>query len=60
MIMLCFYLFHHDLPLIIGHGYVMQPCLNKDRFFIMLISYIRLFLIYMLYQFPNDLQIADR
>jgi hypothetical protein len=27
-----FYLFYHDLSLIIGHGYVLQRCLNKDRF----------------------------
>jgi hypothetical protein len=27
-----FYLFYHDLPLIIVHGYVLQCCLNKDRF----------------------------
>jgi hypothetical protein len=49
MIMLRFYLFHHDLSLIIGHGYVLQHCLNKDRFFVMLTSYIRLFLVYMFY-----------
>jgi hypothetical protein len=30
--MLRFYLFYHDLSLIIGHGYVLQRCLNKDRF----------------------------
>jgi hypothetical protein len=60
MIMLQFYLFHHDLSLIIGHGYMLQRCLNKDRFFVMLTSYIRLFLVYMLYQFPNDVRIVDR
>jgi hypothetical protein len=32
MIMLRFYLFHHDLSLVISHGYVLQCCLNKDRF----------------------------
>jgi hypothetical protein len=37
-----FYLFYHDLSLIIGHGYVLQHCLNKDRFFIMLTLYIQL------------------
>jgi hypothetical protein len=31
--MLRFYLFYHDLPSIIGHGYVLQCRLNKDRFF---------------------------
>jgi hypothetical protein len=60
MIMLRFYLFYHDLSLIIGHGYVLQHCLNKDQFFIMLTSYIRQCPVYMLYQFPNDDQIADR
>jgi hypothetical protein len=48
MIMLRFYLFHHDLFLIIGHGYVMQCSLNKDRFFIMLTSRIRQHSNYML------------
>jgi hypothetical protein len=33
MIMLRFYLFHHDLSLIIGYGYVTQCCLNKDTIF---------------------------
>jgi hypothetical protein len=60
MIMLRFYLFHHDLALIIGHGYMLQCYLNKDQLFIMLTSYIRLFLVYMLYLFPNDVRIADR
>jgi hypothetical protein len=60
MIMLRFYLFYHDLSLMIGHDYVMQCCLSKDRFFIMLTSYIRLCSIYMLYHFPNDAQFADR
>jgi hypothetical protein len=60
MIMLRFYLFHYDLSLIIDHGYVLQRCLNKDRFFIMLTSYIRLCPIYTLYQFLNDVRIADR
>jgi hypothetical protein len=32
MIVLRFYLFYYDLSLIIGHGYVLQRCLNKDRF----------------------------
>jgi hypothetical protein len=32
MIMLRFYLFYYDLSLIIGHGYVLQHCLKKDRF----------------------------
>jgi hypothetical protein len=60
MIMLHFYLFHHDLSLIIGHGYMLQYCLKKDRFFIILTSYIRLCPVYMLYQFPNDVRIAGR
>jgi hypothetical protein len=51
MIMLRFYLFHH---------HVLQYCLNKDRSFIMLMSYIRLFPIYMLIQFLNDVLIVDR
>jgi hypothetical protein len=54
MIMLCFYLFYHDLSLIISRGNVLQRCLNKDRFFIMLTSYIRQCPVYMFYQFPND------
>jgi hypothetical protein len=33
MIMLRFYLFYHDLSMIIGHGYVLQCVLNKDRFY---------------------------
>jgi hypothetical protein len=32
MIVLRFYLFHHDLSLVISHGYVLQCCLNKGRF----------------------------
>jgi hypothetical protein len=32
MIMLRFYLIYHDLSLIIGHGYMLQCCLNKDQF----------------------------
>jgi hypothetical protein len=60
MIMLRFYLFYYDLSLIVGHGYVLQRCLNKDRFFIMLTSCIRLCPVYMFYQFPNDVRIADR
>jgi hypothetical protein len=39
---------------------VPQCYLNKDRFFIMLTSCIRLYPVYMFYQFPNDVQIADR
>jgi hypothetical protein len=50
----------HDLLLIIGHGYVLQRCLDKDRFFVMLTSYIRLCPAFMLYQFPNDVRIAGR
>jgi hypothetical protein len=34
--------------------------LNKDQSFNMLASCIRLFLVYMLYQFPNDVQFAGR
>jgi hypothetical protein len=48
-IMLCFYLFYHDLSLIIGHDYVMQCCLNKNQFFIMFTSYIRQYSVYMLF-----------
>jgi hypothetical protein len=33
MIVLRFYLFYYDLSLIIGHGYVLQCCLDKDQFF---------------------------
>jgi predicted transcriptional regulator len=54
------FLFYYDLSLIIGHGYVLQCYLNKDRSFIMLTSCIWLYSIYMFYQFPNDVQIADR
>jgi hypothetical protein len=32
MIVLHFYLFYYDLSLIFGHGYVLQRCLNEDRF----------------------------
>jgi hypothetical protein len=32
MIMFQFHLFHHDLSFIIGHGYLMQCCLNEDWF----------------------------
>jgi hypothetical protein len=48
--------------LIIGHAYVLQRCLNKDRWpiFIMLTSYIRLYPVYMFYQLPNCVRIADR
>jgi hypothetical protein len=60
MIVLRFYLFYYDLSLINGHGYVLQCYLNKDRSFIMLTSCIRLYPVYMFYQFPNDVQIADR
>jgi hypothetical protein len=60
MIVLRFYLFYYDLSLIIGHDYVLQCCFNKDRFFIMLTSCILLYPVYMFYQFPNDVQIADR
>jgi hypothetical protein len=28
----CFAFIYYDLPLLIGHGYVLQHCLNKDRF----------------------------
>jgi hypothetical protein len=37
-----FIYFYHDLSLMIDHYHVMQCCLSKDRFFIMLTSYIRL------------------
>jgi hypothetical protein len=47
------------LSLIISHGYVLQCCLNKDQFFIILTSYIRLCPVYMFYQFPNDVRITD-
>jgi hypothetical protein len=60
MIEFRFYLFYYDLSLIISHGYMQQCCLDKDRFFIMLTSYIRLYPVYMFYQFPNDVQSADR
>jgi hypothetical protein len=60
MTVLRFYLFYYDLSLIIGHGYVLQCCLDKDRFFIMLTSCIRLYPVYIFYQSPNDVQIADR
>jgi hypothetical protein len=56
--MLRLYLFYCDLSLIISHGHVLQCCLNKDR--IMLTSCIRLHPVYMFYQLPNDVQIADR
>jgi hypothetical protein len=60
MIVLRFHLFYYDLSLIIGHGYVLQCCLNKDRLFIVLTSCIRLYPVNMFYQLPNDAQIADR
>jgi hypothetical protein len=58
--MLRFYLFYHDLSLTIGRGYVLQRCLNKDRFFIMLTSYIQQCPVYMFYQFPNDVLSTDK
>jgi hypothetical protein len=60
MIELHFCLFYNDLSLIIGQCYVLQCCLDKDRFLTMLTSYIRLYPVYTFYQFPNDVQIADR
>jgi hypothetical protein len=60
MIMLHFYLFYYDLFLIIGHGHVLQYYLNKDRFFHHAYIMHSAMPCLHVYQFPNDVQIADR
>jgi hypothetical protein len=60
IIMLRLYLFYCGLSLIIGHGYVLQCCLDNDRSIIMLTSCIRLYLVYMfqssrmIFKLPTD------
>jgi hypothetical protein len=47
IIMLYLYLSYCNLSLKIGHDHVLQCYLDKDRFFVMLMSCIRLYPVYM-------------